>query len=72
MAHPLEATGRLLRDTAKLARTRGLGHLELRWEDIGDLYHVYGVNASPDKLLRMLERRNANGKRTYQVPDAEV
>jgi hypothetical protein len=53
----LKQIERLLRSAAKIAKRRGLGNLPFTYRDLGDLYHVYGVNASGAKLVDMLERR---------------
>lgn len=63
---PLEDTDALLHKTALLAKTRGLKGLEFTVADIGDLYHVYGVNATPAVFLRMLVDRNKRRKANEQ------
>lgn len=48
---------------AKMARRRGLpGDTEIRVSDLGDVYHVYGVNARPHHLVALWELRAKNAK----------
>ena len=58
MSNPFAHTESILRSAAKLAVKEGL-KLEFRWTDLGDLYHVYGVNATGARLFAMLKRRAA-------------
>lgn len=54
----LEDTEELLHQTAVLAKQKNLRGLTFTMSDIGDLYHVYGVNATAHKFLAMIVRRN--------------
>lgn len=57
MSNPFKQTEKILRAAAKLAVAEGLD-LEFKWTDLGDLYHVHGVNANGRRLFEMLKRRN--------------
>ena len=55
----MDKIDRLLRKTGELAGRQGISHLEIDLsKDLGDAFHVYGVNLTPAKLLAMLKRRN--------------
>lgn len=55
----LTKTQRLLQRAAKLAKKQGLSSVPFSWSDLGDVYHVYGVNARAEHLVALLARRQA-------------
>ena len=46
----------LLRNTAKLARRRGLHGVTVTMQQVGDAYHIYGVKLTPAKLLKHITK----------------
>lgn len=57
MPRLLQKTDTLLRKTAALAKRRGLKGLTVTFGQIGDAYHVHGVNLTPARLLHVLSLR---------------
>ena len=51
----------LLGETAELAKKQNVD-VPMDFGVLGDGYHVYGVNLTPSKLLKMLIRRNETTK----------
>lgn len=53
----LKKTNALIKKAAGILRKRGVTCVTFGWSDLGDIYHIYGVNASATHLADLLERR---------------
>jgi hypothetical protein len=51
-------TEALIKKAAGILRKRGVTCVTFAWSDLGDIYHVHGVNASATHLADALERRS--------------
>ena len=51
-------TNTLIKKAADILRKRGVTHVTFGLSDLGDIYHIYGVNASATHLADLLERRS--------------
>jgi hypothetical protein len=56
--NPFKKEDALLKQAAAILRKRGVTHVTFGLSDLGDIYHIYGVNASATHLADLLERRS--------------
>jgi hypothetical protein len=56
--NPFKKEDALLKKAVAILRKRGVKYARFQWSDLGDIYHIHGVNASATHLADLLERRS--------------
>jgi hypothetical protein len=58
MKNPFKNVNLMINQAARILRRKGrLGGATFTWQDVGDIYHVYGVNASGKHLAALIINR---------------